>query len=66
MVTEENLTWAGSHILMPGLMLFMLFIVGDLAYRSKAGRFGTLVLFGALGLGMFGFVIKWILTQYVV
>jgi hypothetical protein len=39
-------------------MAFMAFIVWDLAKKSKAGRYGTLVLFGALGLGVLGFVIK--------
>lgn len=43
------------------LMLFMLFIVYDLAKQSKAGRFGTLILFLALGLGMVGFGVKTVL-----
>ena len=34
------------------------FIVWDLAKQSKAGRWGTAVLFFALGLGVVGFVIK--------
>ena len=33
------------------LILFMAFIVWDLAKKSKAGKFGTLILFFALGLG---------------
>ncbi|OEC44086.1 hypothetical protein A7D27_08125 [Pseudomonas sp. 1D4] len=41
-----------------GLVLFMAFIVWDLAKKSKAGRFGTFILFLALGLGVLGFVIK--------
>ncbi|EIK51874.1 MAG: DUF2788 domain-containing protein [Pseudomonas sp.] len=45
-------------ILVGGLVAFMAFIVWDLAKKSKAGRYGTLVLFGALGLGVLGFVIK--------
>ena len=32
------------------LILFMAFIVWDLAKKSKAGKFGTLILFFALGL----------------
>lgn len=44
--------------LVGGLILFMAFIVWDLAKKSKAGRFGTFVLFFALGLGVLGFVIK--------
>ncbi|QLF93074.1 DUF2788 domain-containing protein [Pseudomonas sp. ABC1] len=45
-------------ILVGGLVLFMAFIVWDLAKKSKAGRYGTLVLFFALGLGVLGFIIK--------
>ncbi|MBD2835637.1 DUF2788 domain-containing protein [Pseudomonas sp. JM0905a] len=41
-----------------GLVAFMAFIVWDLAKKSKAGRFGTMILFLALGLGVLGFVIK--------
>ncbi|MCF7201210.1 DUF2788 domain-containing protein [Pseudomonas oligotrophica] len=44
--------------LIGGLVAFMAFIVWDLAKKSQAGRYGTLVLFGALGLGVLGFVIK--------
>lgn len=40
------------------LVAFMGFIVWDLAKKSKAGRWGTAVLFFALGLGVLGFVIK--------
>lgn len=40
------------------LVAFMAFIVWDLAKQSKAGRWGTAVLFFALGLGVLGFVIK--------
>jgi hypothetical protein len=46
-----------------GLMAFMLFIVYDLAKESKAGRFGTIVLFLALGLGILGFTIKSVLEM---
>ncbi|CDF82176.1 DUF2788 domain-containing protein [Pseudomonas sp. QL9] len=44
--------------LVSALILFMAFIVWDLAKKSKAGRMGTLVLFFALGLGVFGFLVK--------
>ncbi|MFO1996940.1 DUF2788 domain-containing protein [Pseudomonas aeruginosa] len=40
------------------LILFMAFIVWDLAKKSKAGKFGTLILFFALGLGVLSFIIK--------
>ena len=39
-------------------ILFMLFIIGHLAWQSKAGKFGTFVLFLVLGFGVLGFVAK--------
>ena len=48
-----------------GLIAFMAFIVWDLAKESKAGRFGTLVLFMALALGLLGFIIKAVLVQFI-
>lgn len=45
-------------LLVGGLVLFMAFIVWDLARKSRAGRFGTFILFFALGLGVLGFLIK--------
>jgi len=44
-------------------MLFMLFIIGELAYKSKAGKRGTFVLFFVLAFGMFGFVVKTIIQK---
>ncbi|MCX7174230.1 MAG: DUF2788 domain-containing protein [Proteobacteria bacterium] len=44
-------------------ILFMLFIVGELAYKSKAGKTGTFVLFFVLAFGMFGFVAKAIIQK---
>ncbi len=66
MHAERELTWLGLHVGVPGLILMMMFIVGDLAYRNKAGKFGTMVLFGALGLGVFGFVLKTVISHYLV
>ena len=45
-------------ILVTILIGFMGFIVWDLAKKSKAGRFGTLILFFVLGLGVLAFIIK--------
>ncbi|KAA0695324.1 DUF2788 domain-containing protein [Halopseudomonas laoshanensis] len=47
------------------LVGFMGYIVWDLAKKSKAGRYGTMVLFLALGLGVIGFVIKVIIIGQV-
>ncbi len=44
-------------------MLFMLFIIGELAYKSKAGKRGTFVLFFVLAFGMFGFIVKTIIQK---
>ena len=41
-----------------GLVVFMFFIIWDLAKKSKAGRLGTFVLFGVLGLAIMVFVFK--------
>ena len=45
-------------LLVGGLIMFMAFIVWDLAKKSKAGRYGTAILFFALGLGVLGFLLK--------
>ena len=47
-----------------GLILFMGFIVYDLARKSKAGKLGALVLFVGLFLGVIGFIIKTVLYYY--
>lgn len=52
-------------VMLFGLVAFMGFIVWDLAKKSKAGRWGTAVLFFALGLGVLGFIIKAVILQSV-
>lgn len=44
-----------------GLMIYMTFIIYRLGKESGAGKFGYTVLFLALGLGMFGFVAKYVI-----
>ena len=46
-------------------IVYMLFIIAHLAWESKAGRFGTFVLFLGLAFGMTGFVAKY-LIQWVI
>lgn len=41
-----------------GLILLMIFILYKLGKDSGAGRFGTLILFLSLGMGIFGFAAK--------
>jgi hypothetical protein len=51
-------------LLITALVGFMGFIVWDLAKKSKAGRFGTVLLFSVLGLGILAFVIKSVVIAY--
>ena len=46
------------------LIIFMGFIVWDLAKKSKAGRFGTMILFFVLGLGVLAFIIKSVVVAF--
>lgn len=55
-------TWV-TPLLIGGLILFMSFIIWDLARKSKAGKFGTIMLFIVLGAGMLGFLLKTIITE---
>lgn len=59
-ISQLGLTWGVG-----GLIALMLFIIWKVARESKAGTFGTFVLFFVLAFGIFGFlmkqVIKWLL-----
>ncbi len=59
---DEWLTQYGTTIGVGALILFMIFIVWDLARRSNAGRFGTFILYIGLGLGIFGFLMKFVIS----
>jgi hypothetical protein len=60
-ISELGLTWG-----LAGFIGLMLFIIWKVARESKAGRFGTFVLFFVLAFGIFGFlmkqVIQWVLS----
>ena len=56
--TEEQIATFGLTFGVGAFMLYMLFIIGHLAWEAKAGKLGTFVLFMALGFGMLGFVAK--------
>jgi hypothetical protein len=53
-----------TYLCVGGLVIFMFFIIGDLAKKSKAGKFGTFVLYGVLGLAIMVFVIKEIFVHF--
>ena len=59
---DEWLTEYGVTLGVGGLILFMIFIVWDLARKSNAGKFGTFILFIALAMGILGFLIKVVIT----
>jgi hypothetical protein len=61
--TEEQITEFGMTFGIGALMLYMLFIILDLARKSKAGKLGTFVLFFVLAFGMIGFVAKSIIAR---
>lgn len=60
-MTDEMLTKWGMQLGIPLVILFLMFIIYDLAKQSKAGKTGMIALFLALGIGMLGYVIKVIL-----
>ena len=59
--TEEQVSAFGLTFGVAAFMLYMLFVIGHLAWESKAGKFGTFVLFLALAFGMVGFVAKYLI-----
>ena len=63
--TEAQFAWFGLTIGVGAFMLYMLFIIGQLAWESKAGKFGTFVIFIGLAFGMLGFVAK-IIIQWLI
>ncbi|MEK8033726.1 DUF2788 domain-containing protein [Ideonella sp. DXS29W] len=56
--TEEQIANFGLTFGVTAFMLYMAFIIFQLARESKAGRFGTFVLFLGLGVGLVGFAAK--------
>ena len=56
--TEEQIADFGATWGVGAFILFMLFIIGEIAWRSKAGKTGTFVLFFVLAFGILGFVAK--------
>ena len=63
-LTEEQVANFGVTFGLGAFIAFMLFIVWDLARKSKAGRLGSFVLFLVLALGMIGFVAKSIIQSW--
>lgn len=62
--TEEQFAWFGLTIGVGAFMAYMLFIILQLAWESKAGKFGTFVILLGLAFGMVGFVAKGIIQWF--
>jgi hypothetical protein len=62
---EEEIAQFGLTVGVGAFMLYMVFIIFQLARESKAGRFGTFVLFLALGFGLVGFAAKGVIRFFI-
>lgn len=62
-ISEEQLSQFGMTFGLVAFMLYMLFIIGELAWKSKAGKLGTFILFFVLAFGMVGFIAKFIIQK---
>ena len=56
--SEAEISAFGVKYGLGAMMLYMLFIIGELAWSSKAGKMGTFALFFVLAFGIFGFIAK--------
>lgn len=62
-MSEAVFSQLAMLVFLTGLIVWMGFIVWDLAKKSQAGRFGTIALFTILGAGVVGFIIKTVLVE---
>ena len=62
--TEDQIAQFGLTFGVGAFMLYMVFIILQLARESKAGRFGTFVLLIGLGFGLVGFAAKGVLKFF--
>jgi uncharacterized membrane protein len=58
-IAEFGLTWGVGVFI-----ALMLFIIYSVARESKAGRFGTFILFFVLAFGIFGFIMKQVIQWW--
>lgn len=62
-LSEEQIADFGMTFGIGAFILFMLFIIGELAWKAKAGKTGTIVLFFVLAFGMVGFIAKAVIQK---
>lgn len=61
--TEAEIAEFGLTFGLTAFILYMLFIIGELAWKSKAGKLGTFILFFVLAFGMLGFAAKAVIKK---
>ena len=62
---EEEIAQFGLTFGVSAFMLYMVFIIFQLARESKAGKLGTFVPFHALGFGLVGFAAKGVIKYFI-
>ena len=62
--SEEQIATFGLSFGVGAFMLYMVFIILQLARESKAGRFGTFILLLGLGFGLVGFAAKGLIKYF--
>lgn len=63
-MTEKQLAQLGLTWGVGAFIAYMLFIIWKLARDSKAGRFGTFMLFVVLAFGMLGYIAKTVIAWF--
>ena len=63
--SEEQIAQFGLTFGVGAFMLYMVFIILQLARESKAGKFGTFVLLLGLGVGLVGFAAKGLIKFFI-
>ena len=63
--SEEQIAQFGLTFGIGAFMLYMVFIILQLARESKAGKFGTFVLLLGLGFGLVGFAAKGLIKYFI-
>ncbi len=64
-LTDATFTKLGLYVGIPIALIFLFFIIWELAKESKAGRFGTIMMFVILGGGFVSFIIKEVLVYFI-
>lgn len=65
-MTEAAFSAIALKICVTGLVLYMVWIIYNIGKESNAGRFGMMILFIGLGVGLLGFVLKGIIQFFLI